>query len=53
MPQEDLDERPDMAVVLAAQRVHSGAHYPSDLAAVAVLGPAAAALVRGARHLLW
>jgi len=54
MPEEDLEERPDMAaVVVAAQRVHHGAHYPSCAAAGAVIGPAAAAQVRGARHLLW
>ncbi|MEV1082843.1 phosphatase PAP2 family protein [Streptomyces sp. NPDC050211] len=34
------------AVVVSAERVHSGAHYPSDVAAGGVTGPAAAALVR-------
>ncbi|WP_367325977.1 phosphatase PAP2 family protein [Streptomyces sp. HUAS ZL42] len=41
------------AVTVAAQRVHSGAHYPSDVAAGGVIGLAAAALVRGAPHLPW
>lgn len=40
------------AVLVAGERVHSGAHYPSDVAAGAVLGLAAAALVRAAPHLL-
>ncbi|TQK42397.1 undecaprenyl-diphosphatase [Streptomyces sp. SLBN-118] len=34
------------AVIVAAERVHSGAHYPTDVAAGAVIGLAAAALVR-------
>ncbi|MEV5975085.1 phosphatase PAP2 family protein [Streptomyces sp. NPDC051921] len=33
-------------VLVALQRVHSGAHYPSDVATGAVIGGAAAALVR-------
>ncbi|EFL12837.1 conserved hypothetical protein [Streptomyces sp. C] len=33
-------------VLVALQRVHSGAHYPSDVAAGVVIGGAAAALVR-------
>ncbi|MCT9139450.1 phosphatase PAP2 family protein [Streptomyces violarus] len=41
------------AVMVAAERVHSGAHYPSDVAAGGVIGLAAAALVRGAPYLLW
>jgi undecaprenyl-diphosphatase len=40
------------AVMVAAERVHSGAHYPSDVAAGGAIGLAAAALVRGAPHLL-
>ncbi|MFE9443411.1 phosphatase PAP2 family protein [Streptomyces sp. NPDC006602] len=40
------------AVMVAAERVQGGAHYPSDVAAGGVIGPAAAALVRGAPHLL-
>ncbi|MFJ8208924.1 phosphatase PAP2 family protein [Streptomyces sp. NPDC096033] len=39
-------------VLVAAERVHSGAHYPSDVAAGAVIGGAAAALVRTAPRLL-
>ncbi|MEU6184235.1 phosphatase PAP2 family protein [Streptomyces coeruleorubidus] len=35
------------AVIVAAERVHSGAHYPSDVAAGGVIRLAAAALVRG------
>ncbi|WP_347878389.1 phosphatase PAP2 family protein [Streptomyces subrutilus] len=34
--------------LVALERVHSGAHYPSDVAAGAVIGLAAAALVRKA-----
>ncbi|MFF4250632.1 phosphatase PAP2 family protein [Streptomyces sp. NPDC001663] len=41
------------AVLVAAERVHSGAHYPSDVAAGAVIGIAAAALVRAALRLPW
>lgn len=41
------------AVLVAAERVHSGAHYPSDVAAGGVIGLAAAALVRGTPRLLW
>ncbi|MET7844381.1 phosphatase PAP2 family protein [Streptomyces sp. NPDC005356] len=46
------------AVMVAAERVHSGAHYPSDAAAGAVIGLVAAALVRAAprppwRRVLW
>lgn len=40
------------AVAVAAERVHSGAHYPSDVAAGGVIGLAAAALVRAAPRLL-
>ncbi|MGK5695124.1 phosphatase PAP2 family protein [Streptomyces sp. URMC 128] len=40
------------AVMVAAERVHSGAHYPSDVAAGGVLGLAAATLIRAAPHLL-
>ncbi|MEU0119800.1 phosphatase PAP2 family protein [Streptomyces bobili] len=40
------------AVMVAAERVHSGAHYPSDVAAGGVLGLGAVALVRTAPHLL-
>ncbi|MFF5483571.1 phosphatase PAP2 family protein [Streptomyces sp. NPDC012935] len=41
------------AVTVAVERVHSGAHYPSDVAAGGVIGLAAAALVRAAPRLLW
>ncbi|WP_328980630.1 phosphatase PAP2 family protein [Streptomyces canus] len=41
------------AAVVAGERMHSGAHYPSDVAAGAVIGLAAAALVRVAPHLPW
>ncbi|MFJ1811293.1 MULTISPECIES: phosphatase PAP2 family protein [unclassified Streptomyces] len=41
------------AVSVAAERVHSGAHYPSDVAVGGALGLAAAALVRAAPRLLW
>jgi membrane-associated phospholipid phosphatase len=34
------------AVTIAAERVHSGAHYPSDVATGMVIGLAAAAMVR-------
>ncbi|MFG2753745.1 phosphatase PAP2 family protein [Streptomyces xanthophaeus] len=34
------------AGLVALERVHSGAHYPSDVAAGAALGLAAAALIR-------
>ncbi len=40
------------AVLVAAERVHSGAHFPSDVAAGGVIGLAAAALIRGATDLL-
>ncbi|MGF0174509.1 phosphatase PAP2 family protein [Streptomyces sp. Marseille-Q5077] len=40
------------AVLVAAERVHSGAHYPTDVAAGSVIGLAAAALVRAAPRLL-
>ncbi|MFD3324563.1 phosphatase PAP2 family protein [Streptomyces sp. NPDC058701] len=40
------------AVLVAVQRVHSGAHYPSDVAAGAAVGLAAAALVRATPRLL-
>ncbi|MEU2266175.1 YhjD/YihY/BrkB family envelope integrity protein [Streptomyces olindensis] len=36
------------AVMVAAERVHSGAHYPTDVAVGAVIGLAATALVRAA-----
>ncbi|WP_319724175.1 phosphatase PAP2 family protein [Streptomyces sp. MB09-01] len=39
-------------VLVALERVHSGAHYPSDVAAGAAIGLAAAALVRATPHLL-
>ncbi|MGW7342781.1 phosphatase PAP2 family protein [Streptomyces sp. NPDC054854] len=39
-------------VAVALERVHSGAHYPSDVAAGAVIGLAAASLVRSAPRLL-
>ncbi|MFI8939626.1 phosphatase PAP2 family protein [Streptomyces syringium] len=38
--------------LVAVERVHSGAHYPSDVAAGAAIGLAAAALVRTAPRLL-
>jgi undecaprenyl-diphosphatase len=41
------------AVLVAAERVHSGAHYPSDVAVGGAIGLAAAALVRAAPRLLW
>ncbi|MDQ0605208.1 membrane-associated phospholipid phosphatase [Streptomyces canus] len=41
------------AVTVAAARVHSGAHFPSDVAAGGALGLAAAAPVRAAPRLLW
>jgi len=41
------------AAVVAGERMHSGAHCPSDVAAGAVIGPAAAALVRAAPRLPW
>lgn len=40
------------AVLVAVERVHSGAHYPSDVAAGAAIGLTAAALVRAAPRLL-
>ncbi|MDO0932900.1 phosphatase PAP2 family protein [Streptomyces sp. DG2A-72] len=40
------------AVLVAVERVHSGAHFPSDVAAGGVIGLATAALIRGATHLL-
>ncbi|MFD9303192.1 phosphatase PAP2 family protein [Streptomyces sp. NPDC060048] len=39
-------------VLVAIERVHSGAHYPSDVAAGAVIGLAAAALVRATPRFL-
>ncbi|GLX19829.1 MULTISPECIES: phosphatase PAP2 family protein [Streptomyces] len=39
-------------LLVAVERVHGGAHYPSDVAAGAVIGGAAAALVRTAPRLL-
>ncbi|MFD3841703.1 phosphatase PAP2 family protein [Streptomyces sp. NPDC058642] len=41
------------AAAVAAERIHSGAHYPSDVAVGAVIGLTAAALVRAAPHLPW
>lgn len=38
--------------LVAIERVHSGAHYPSDVAAGAAIGLAAAALVRAAPRIL-
>ncbi|MEW2418188.1 phosphatase PAP2 family protein [Streptomyces sp. NPDC046866] len=38
--------------LVAVERVHSGAHYPSDVAAGAMIGGAAAALVRTAPRVL-
>ncbi|MEU0405669.1 phosphatase PAP2 family protein [Streptomyces sp. NPDC006197] len=38
-------------VLVAVERVHGGAHYPSDVAAGAVIGAAAAALIRTAPRL--
>ncbi|WP_329339243.1 phosphatase PAP2 family protein [Streptomyces sp. NBC_01352] len=40
------------AVTVATQRVHSGAHYPTDVAAGGAIGLAAAALVRAVPRLL-
>ncbi|WP_107086955.1 phosphatase PAP2 family protein [Streptomyces viridochromogenes] len=40
------------AVMVAAQRLHSGAHYPLDVAAGGAIGLAAATLIRAAPHLL-
>ncbi|MFD3872239.1 phosphatase PAP2 family protein [Streptomyces sp. NPDC058623] len=40
------------AVLVALERVHSGAHYPSDVAAGAGVGLAAAALVRATPRFL-
>ncbi|MET7871289.1 phosphatase PAP2 family protein [Streptomyces cyaneofuscatus] len=40
------------AVLVAIERVHSGAHYPSDVAAGAALGLTAAAVVRAAHRLM-
>ncbi|MFF3348953.1 phosphatase PAP2 family protein [Streptomyces sp. NPDC002779] len=42
-----------MAVLVSAQRVYSGAHYPSDVVAGGLIGLGAAALVRSAPRLLW
>ncbi|MEU9438980.1 phosphatase PAP2 family protein [Streptomyces sp. NPDC048252] len=39
------------AAVVAAERVHTGAHYPSDVAVGAAVGLAAAALVHRAPRL--
>ncbi|MFE5561178.1 phosphatase PAP2 family protein [Streptomyces sp. NPDC056544] len=39
-------------MLVAVERVHSGAHYPSDVAAGAAIGIAAAVLVRKASRLL-
>ncbi|MGX5185874.1 phosphatase PAP2 family protein [Streptomyces avermitilis] len=40
------------AVMVAAERVHTGAHYPSDVAVGAAIGLAAAALVHRAPQLV-
>ncbi|MGX1560955.1 phosphatase PAP2 family protein [Streptomyces sp. NPDC055506] len=40
------------AGLVAAQRVHSGAHYPTDVAAGGAIGLTAAALIRAAPRLL-
>jgi undecaprenyl-diphosphatase len=40
------------AVVVAAERVHSGAHYPSDVVTGVAIGLAAAGFVRAAPRLL-
>ncbi|MFJ8630930.1 phosphatase PAP2 family protein [Streptomyces sp. NPDC093568] len=40
------------ALMVAAQRVHSGAHYPTDVAVGGLIGLAAAGLVRAAPYLL-
>ncbi|MFF5185314.1 phosphatase PAP2 family protein [Streptomyces sp. NPDC000345] len=40
------------AVLVAAQRVHGGAHYPSDVAAGGAIGLVGAALVRAAPRLI-
>ncbi|MGW7437102.1 phosphatase PAP2 family protein [Streptomyces sp. NPDC054849] len=40
------------ALLVGIERIHSGAHYPSDIAAGAVIGLASAALVRAAPRLL-
>ncbi|GAB2864342.1 hypothetical protein GCM10027074_34570 [Streptomyces deserti] len=40
------------AVMVAAERVHSGAHYPSDVVAGGAIGLAAAALVRAVPRLV-
>ncbi|MFE5620989.1 phosphatase PAP2 family protein [Streptomyces virginiae] len=39
-------------VLVAIERVHSGAHYPSDVAAGAAIGLAAATLVRATPRLV-
>ncbi|MGY0071418.1 phosphatase PAP2 family protein [Streptomyces sp. QTS137] len=39
------------AALVAVERVHTGAHYPSDAAVGAVIGLAATALTRRAPHL--
>ncbi|MBB5798653.1 phosphatase PAP2 family protein [Streptomyces caelestis] len=41
------------AVAVAAERLHSGAHYPTDVAAGGAIGLVAAVLVRAAPRLLW
>ncbi|GAA3388035.1 phosphatase PAP2 family protein [Streptomyces roseoviridis] len=41
-----------LAAVVAVERVHSGAHYPSDVAAGTAIGAAAAWLVRRSPRLL-
>ncbi|MER5225615.1 phosphatase PAP2 family protein [Streptomyces flaveus] len=40
------------AVMVAAERIHSGAHYPADVAAGGVIGLATVPLVRAAPRLL-
>ncbi|MCX5613384.1 phosphatase PAP2 family protein [Streptomyces sp. NBC_00047] len=39
-------------MLVALERLHSGAHYPSDVASGAAIGLAAAALVRATPRLL-
>ncbi|WP_225877094.1 phosphatase PAP2 family protein [Streptomyces resistomycificus] len=40
------------AVMVAAQRVHGGAHYPTDVAAGAAIGLGSATLVRAVPRLV-
>jgi len=41
------------AALVAAERIHSGAHYPSDVAVGGVIGLTSAALARAAPRLNW